>query len=562
MRKRTNFNTLFIKMLLIMSVSMLIPIAVLGMLSFEKSKQQIESVTSQFLQDNLALNAKLVRKIMVSVEEESRRLAASKEIQDYLETYPLANEADQVPFSVVETRLQIKLTSAYRMDVLTKNSESYSQLYPLIQAAGKKGVWIHEWDRDMSSPVFIYIALIRNSAYDTIGILTLEIPEYLVRGGLVFPSSFKNYKVMLVDSGNHIISNTDTSFYNKEYYYEEYFPTEKWKKGEVGLNRDGWKLIAAVPRDELTGTIYQIKDFTFWIVMISMIVVTLFLVILVRTFTIPIKNLVLHMNEVKRGLLNPFALYQERRDEIGQLVRGYNQMVSGMLELLHKTKAMESDKRQLELQTLNHQINPHFFYNTLDAIKWRAEHSNETTIAAMVTKLASLLRFSLNNGDEWTTVEREIEHARNYLDIELLRSNRSFQVFSQIAPDVRKKKIIKLILQPIMENAVKHGISKHPEGKGKIKLTAKRDGNEIVFIIEDNGPGYHGGPLLNLGNPAERDGTGGIGLVNVHKRLELHFGHKFGLLVHPNPNTGFRVEIRHPIIEDGQDSRSGEHGGL
>lgn len=113
-----------------------------------------------------------------------------------------------------------------------------------------------------------------------------------------------------------------------------------------------------------------------------------------------------------------------------------------------------------------------------------------------------------------------------------------------------------------MENAVKHGISKHPEGKGKIKLTAKRDGNEIVFIIEDNGPGYHGGPLLNLGNPAERDGTGGIGLVNVHKRLELHFGHKFGLLVHPNPNTGFRVEIRHPIIEDGQDSRSGEHGGL
>ncbi len=142
----------------------------------------------------------------------------------------------------------------------------------------------------MSSPVFIYIALIRNSAYDTIGILTLEIPEYLVRGGLVFPSSFKNYKVMLVDSGNHIISNTDTSFYNKEYYYEEYFPTEKWKKGEVGLNRDGWKLIAAVPRDELTGTIYQIKDFTFWIVMISMIVVTLFLVILVRTFTIPIKK--------------------------------------------------------------------------------------------------------------------------------------------------------------------------------------------------------------------------------------------------------------------------------
>ncbi|HUC94082.1 MAG TPA: histidine kinase [Paenibacillus sp.] len=560
MRKRRNYNTLFNKMLLIMTLSMLIPIAVLGILSFEKSKQQIESITSQFLQDNLGQNAMQVRKILVSVEEESRRLAVSADIRNYLTTYYATDAANRVPFSVVEARLPIKLTSAYRMDVLPKDSESYSRLHYLIYASGDKGVWIHEWDRDMASPVFKYAAVVRDSDYNTIGILVLEIPEYLVRGGLVFPSSFKNYKVMLADSGNYIISHSDTSFYNKKYYYEVYFPTEEWSRGEIQLNRDGWKLIAAVPRDELTGTIYQIKDFTVWIVIISMIVVTLLLAILVRTFTIPIKNMVLHMNEVKRGLLNPFARYQERRDETGQLVRGYNQMVSGMLALLDKTKAMESDKRQLELQTLNHQINPHFFYNTLDAIKWRAEHSNETTIAAMVTKLASLLRFSLNNGEEWTTVEREIEHARNYLDIELLRSNRSFQVFSQIAPDIRKRKIIKLILQPIMENAVKHGISKLPEGKGKIKLTAKRDGNEIVFVIEDNGPGYQGGPLLNLGNPPEKDGTGGIGLVNVHKRLQLHFGHKFGLLVHPNPNTGFRVEIRHPLIEELQDSRSVEHG--
>ncbi|ALS28721.1 histidine kinase [Paenibacillus sp. 32O-W] len=553
-----NLNTLFNKMILIMSLAVLIPIAVLGILSFVKSKQQIESITSQFLQDNLGQNAIQVRKILVGVEEESRRLATSKDIQNFLTVYYSTPETDRVPFSLVESRFQIMLTSAYRMDVLTKDLRSYSQFLQLIYKAGNRGVWIHKWDRDMANPVFVYAALIRDAEFHPIGILTLEIPEYLVRGGLIFPSSFKNYNVMLVDNENHIISDADKSFYNK-YYFEDYFPSEEWEKGEIQLNQDGWKLIAAVPKNELTGIVYQIRDFTVWIVMISMIVVTLLLVILVRTFTIPIKNLVLHMNEVKRGLLNHFSLYQERRDEIGQLVRGYNRMVSGMLDLLHKTKAMESDKRQLELQTLNHQINPHFFYNTLDAIKWRAEYSHETTIAAMVTKLASLLRFSLNNGEEWTTVEREIEHARNYLDIELLRSNRSFQVFSQIAPDIRKKKIIKLILQPIMENAVKHGVSKLPDGKGKIKLTAKRDGNEIVFIIEDNGPGYQGGALLSLDNPPKRDGTGGIGLVNVHKRLQLHFGHRFGLLVHPNPNTGFRVEIRHPIIEEGDCFDASDH---
>ncbi|WP_399537916.1 sensor histidine kinase [uncultured Paenibacillus sp.] len=110
-----------------------------------------------------------------------------------------------------------------------------------------------------------------------------------------------------------------------------------------------------------------------------------------------------------------------------------------------------------------------------------------------------------------------------------------------------------------MENAVEHGISKLPEGKGKIKLTAKREGNEIVFIIEDNGPGYQGGPLVNLDHPPEKDAIGGIGLVNVHKRLQLHVGHKFGLLVHPNPAAGFRVEIRHPLTEESQEGRSAEH---
>ncbi|MFC5528144.1 sensor histidine kinase [Cohnella yongneupensis] len=543
-------NTLFIKMLLIMGVSMLIPIAVLGLLSFEKSKQQIQSVTAQFLQDNLGLNGMQVRKILVGVEEEARNVSASSAIQGYVNTYDAADAADRVPFAEVESRLQLVLKSAYRMNVWTKDSDAYRLLSRQIYASGDRGVWLHQWDLNTANPVFTYASLIRNSDFRPIGVLTLEIPEYQVRGSMVFPSSFKNYKVMLVDSGNRIISHSDTSLYNKIYREADYFPPAEWEKGEISLTRDGWKLIAAVPRNELTGTIYQIKDFTVWIVLISMIVVTLLLVILVRTFTIPVKNLVLHMNEVKRGLLNPFPRYKGRRDEIGQLVRGYNQMVSGMLELLEMTKSMESDKRNLELQSLTHQINPHFFYNTLDAIKWRAEHSNETTIAAMVTKLAILLRFSLNNGEEWTTVEREIEHARNYLDIELLRSNRSFEVFSQIAADIRKRKIIKLILQPVMENAVKHGISKLPDGKGKIRLTAKREGAEIVFIIEDNGPGIQGGTLPDLDRIPEKGVTGGIGLVNVHKRLQLHFGHKFGLLMYPNQETGFRVEIRHPIMDE------------
>ncbi len=544
MSKRTNFNTLFNKMFVVIMLSILIPIAILGILSFEKSKEQIEAVTSQFLQDNLGLNAKQISKILSNVEEESHRLSRSTQMKEWLQNGSPAISQIYSPFSI---------------SVISPNDGAYVLLANRIKDSYKPGVWVHEWNKEQSRPIFSYASIIRDSHSDILGILVVQIPEKLVRDELAFPSSFQEYTLVLADSENHIISHPNPEFYNKKYYYEEYFPAADWKKGEIQLNKDGWKLIAAVPHIELTGKINQIKDFTVWIVLIGMIVVTLILFVLVRTFTIPIKNLVLHMDGVKKGLLHPFPLYHQRQDEIGQLVQGYNQMVSGMSDLLEQTITMESDKRQLEIQTLNYQINPHFFYNTLDAIKWRAEQSNEMTIAVMVRKLANLLRFSLNNGEEWTTVEREIEHARNYLDIELVRSNRSFQVFIQIAPDIRKRKIIKLILQPIMENAVKHGISKLPEGKGKIKLTAKRKGDEIIFVVEDNGPGLKSEQSLKLHTESKKERSGGIGLANVHKRLQLHFGQSYGVSVLPKHDAGFRVEVRHPIVEAQRDGRSEEN---
>lgn len=154
----------------------------------------------------------------------------------------------------------------------------------------------------------------------------------------------------------------------------------------------------------------------------------------------------------------------------------------------------------------------------------------------------------MNNGDEWTTVEREIDHARTYLDIELLRSNRSFQVYFQVDPKITKLKMIKLVLQPIMENAVKHGINKLPEGIGKIRMTAKLQDEDLVFVIEDNGPGLSEGLRLNLEDRrANGEESGGIGLRNVHKRMQLHFGHEYGIQIDPEPNSGFRLTVRHPI---------------
>jgi two-component system sensor histidine kinase YesM len=550
-------SSLFNKMFLLMSISVFIPIVLLGYLSYDKSKNQLETVTSQFLQDNLRLNAKQLNSFFKNVEAESQKMVASKELQNLLRTEPPATYAQEVDFINGMVDVIIQLKGTYELYVFPKNIENYPNYQKLIKLSKlqpgsdvlerayklqRKGIWVNVWDENLHKPIFMYVRAIYSNNLQPLGVIALQIPDYIFLKELESPSSFKNYMFLLVDNEYNIISHPSSGYYN-----QKYVPRNDWFAAETELSDGGWKLIAAVPQKDLAGNIEQIKNFTFWIVLGSLLLIVIFLTFIVHSFTMPIQKIVMHMDKVREGHLLPFRLSRKREDEVGQLVVGYNQMISGMSELLKTTKQMESEKRDLELQTLNHQINPHFFYNTLDAIKWRAESVQESKIAMMVTKLANLLRFSLNNGEEWTTIEREIEHAKNYLDIELLRSNRSFQVFIQADPEIMKLKIIKLILQPIVENAVKHGVSRLPEGKGKIRLTAKRSERDIVFIIEDNGPGLQEKPSLEWNASTESGSGRGIGVSNVHKRLQLHFGKDYGIRIDTNLTSGFRIIVRHPL---------------
>lgn len=552
-------DNLFNKMFIFITISIVIPLVLLGYLSYDRSKAQLETVTSQLLQDNIELNKKQVNQLLEDAEIEAEKIVTSISLQKLMQSNPPATYEEEKAFINKISQLVAQLKGTYGVYIFPKQMKYYPNYLELINGKdfkpstelmlkafdlAEEGFWHHYWDESSKKPVFIYIRAIRSSYYyEPLGVIVLNIPDSLVREKLSFPSSFKNYKTLIVDDEKNIISDTTSSLYK-----EKFVPEENWNTAETQLNDQGWRLITSLPNKEVTGSIEQIKNFTLWIVLISIVMITIYLAVIVRNFTLPIKALVLHMEKVRNGMLKHFHMEKPKKDEIGQLVGGFNQMISGMSELIEQTKKMESDKRNFELQTLNHQINPHFFYNTLDAIKWRAEKVEEKNIALMVTKLANLLRFSLNNNNEWTTIEREIEHAKNYLDIEKLRSNRLFKVFVQVDPTILKVNVIKLILQPIVENSIKHGISHLPEGKGKILLTAKRIDQDIIFIIEDNGPGLTNQPLNNEKN--SNHVHHGIGLKNVHKRLQLHFGTEYGVRVDEDHHSGFRVIIRHPIVEE------------
>jgi two-component system sensor histidine kinase YesM len=555
-----NKNMLFYKMFALVSLSVFIPVALVGLLSYEKSKTQLSTVTTQFLEDNLQLNARQINTFLGNVEKESDKMVASRDLQVLLGARPPANPQEEYEFINRMIEIISHEKGFNELYVFPKDIEKYPRYRQLIRLTKidptpsffkqvfdlqNRGMWYHVWDSSLQQPIFIYVRAIRSSYYyEPLGVVAIQIPNNAVREMLSPPSSFKNYMFYMVDSGGNVISKPAAPGFN-----ESLMSDKDWSKAETELSVEGWKLVAAVPKKDLTGTISQIKNFTFLIVIGSLMVITVLLLVIVRSFTIPIKKLVNHMNRVRMGLLQPFVFHQHHKDEVGQLIRGYNQMIEGMNDLLETTRSMEADKRRLELQTLTHQINPHFFYNTLDAIKWKSEKANVPDIASMVMKLANLLRFSLNNGEEWTTVEREVEHARLYLEIEQLRSQRSFQTFFQVDPGILKLKMIKLVLQPLVENAVKHGVNRLPEGTGKIRLTAKRREQDLVFIIEDNGPGLQRDSPLK----PERENKGqqhGIGLRNVNKRLQLHFGSTYGVKMDEGRTSGFRVTVSVPVTNE------------
>jgi two-component system sensor histidine kinase YesM len=328
-------NKLFSKIFLLMSISVFVPVGLLGLLSYDKSKNQLESVTSQLLQDNLQLNAKQINSFFKNVENEAEKMVSSRELRNLLGGDTPSSHGQEVEFINRMVDVVIQLKGTYELYVFPKNIASYPNYWNLIKLSKigpdseyfqrayqlqRKGIWIHIWDEQRHKPIFIYIRAIFTNNQKPLGIIALQIPDSIIREELASPSSFKNYMFVMVDDQDRIISQPSAVNYMKTYV-----PEESWYKAEMPLSEVSWKLIAAVPQKDVSGNIDEIKTFTVWIVTGSLCVITAFLLLIVRSFTTPLKNLVRQMAEVRKGRLIPYHLAKSREDEVGQLIYGYNQ---------------------------------------------------------------------------------------------------------------------------------------------------------------------------------------------------------------------------------------------
>ncbi|MEC0226023.1 cache domain-containing sensor histidine kinase [Paenibacillus alba] len=323
--------------------------------------------------------------------------------------------------------------------------------------------------------------------------------------------------------------------------------TEPNKIYTVSTTSFGWKIVGVTYAGDLIGNKKEMQLTSLMWGGIALIIALAISILLSITLTRPIKQLEVHMKQVEKGNFD-IRVDVEGSNEISKLSRTFNLMIAKIKELMNQALEDQESKRISELKALQAQIQPHFLYNTLDSIIWMAEMEKVDEVVTMTSALSKLLRSSISKGEELIPIAVELQHIQNYLTIQNIRYRNKFTYAIEVDSDLLSSSILKIILQPLVENAIYHGMKHLPE-RGHIRITGRRIGGMIELKVIDNGVGMSEEQLrgLTLKNRQTESGKG-FGLHNVNHRIQLYFGELYGLQFESELEEGTTVTVRIPDI--------------
>lgn len=310
----------------------------------------------------------------------------------------------------------------------------------------------------------------------------------------------------------------------------------------------GWKLVAVVPMEEVVSS-YQDLRYYILILSVCLIIVLIWVSTVVsEKLTIPIERLEDSVESLEAGNLET-EIAISGSEEIRHLGKSVQSMVNQMKRLMEEIVMEQEMKRRTEFEALETQINPHFLYNTLDSIVWMIENGKNEGAVKMVTSLARLFRISIR-GRSIVPVRDELAHAEYYLAIQNIRYKNKFAYSVEVKEDVKDYATVKLILQPMIENSINHGMAHmEKDDGGGIIVRAYTDGDNLIMEVEDNGCGMTQERISQILNGGEyvRSKAGGIGVGNVNERIRLHFGREYGVEIISEPDEGTIMRMRMPL---------------
>ena len=441
------------------------------------------------------------------------------------------------------------------------------QIMETADVAGGKTVWSYIKDIGRKQTNYIITTRAINYRFRTerVGYLIVSISETYFKN--LFSDLYlgENARIMVLDKNNDVVStavNDERDAIGTKLSFLPDAKDEVWEAGSffTASSEDGTKYTVVHAKIDqtdwqLVGLVadsYLNSESNAFFKMVLLAGILAFFVIIVVFFALsnsifkPLDALVNHMRSADPASLMPFN-GSKQSGEIETLANAYNAQISQIGDLIEEIKENEKNKNEMKLQLLQAQINPHFLFNTLDSLKWVALMSRCDNVAHGINALSELLRSAISKR-EYVTLKEEIHNIENYITIMKIRFNEYFDVHIALPKELEDTYILKMLLQPMVENSIIHGIS-NLNRKGLIEISAVRseNGKDVIITVRDNGVGFNEETLAAAAKDT-RQKSFHIGMDNVAERIALYFGKEYGYEIHSVPGKGTEVIFTLPFL--------------
>ncbi len=583
------FKTLQTKMLVSFISLVLIPVIGLGIFSYTIATRFLEKQTMQNQVQIIRLIAGNIQNMLDDATDLSSFIVGNETIQSLLsQTSPsYVGDPQKTIFNYLSNLKQAKKYISFIIlygenDFMFKDFSGFFRQVvpyeefkesPLYMATAARNGQSH---LDYSgSTLFIYahnyndIVLGRRilSLYDTdkrLGMFFLGINRDALREAIQDVQISRTTNLLLFDDNYHLVASKlddkEMSNHfkdnvneiqnllepNQTWIYE--IGNKKYLAANTSIELYRWHIVSLTPMEDIQKQYGIVLNSTIVLSFSLLLVAVVMSILLSKGITLPIKKLLRSMNNFKRGDFNQ-KVPVESKDEIGLLTQKYNEMVVELNELIQKVYISQTNQKMIELKTLQAQIEPHFLYNTLDYIFFSSKINGDDQTARVVHSLSELFRISLNKGEDFYKLENEMNQIKAYINIQHARFPRRFTPIYHLDSTIGHYMTMKLLLQPIVENAILHAFESSSDDQGVLLIRSYVQGSNIVWIIQDNGCGMNQDQVEQLLHIPVRS-KGGYGLRNVNERLQMMFGSEYALQINSIPDVGTTVIVRIPIIEN------------
>jgi two-component system sensor histidine kinase YesM len=325
----------------------------------------------------------------------------------------------------------------------------------------------------------------------------------------------------------------------------------KYRIMQTPFQEFGWRIVGVVPLDESLQVITRLQLYTVGVALVTLLLATIASWYFTDSIIRPVRKLRSLMRKVEEGELH-LRFRSKSNDEIGELGASFNKMVEEINNLINMVYAEQKSKREAELKILQAQIKPHFLYNTLDTIQWMAQDRDAEDIVEIIGALTNLFRIGLSRGNEIIALSEELKHVESYLIIQMARYEGKLSYDIDVPDELRSSSVLKLILQPLVENSIYHGI-KSKRGPGRIVISARQYGTSLVCKVHDEGTGITPERLeqvrIRLENEEKGEKDSGYGLFNTHERIRLSYGSSYGISIDSAYGEWTEVTVLLPLLK-------------